>query len=47
MEKSLLIKKIKNKFISKEEKFKDYYKKSYHTYKILLIQNFSNLAKEN
>ena len=35
MEKSLLIKRIKNKFVSKEEKFKDYYKKSYHTYQFL------------
>lgn len=35
MEKSVLIKRLKNKFISKEEKFKDYYKKSYHTYQFL------------
>ena len=35
MEKSVLIKKIKNKLKSKEEKYKDYYKKSYHTYQFL------------
>ena len=35
MEKSVLIKRLKNKFISNEEKFKDYYKKSYHTYQFL------------
>ena len=35
MEKAVLIKKIKNKFISKEEKFKNYYKKSYSIYQFL------------
>ena len=35
MEKSVLIKRLKNKFISKEEKLKNYYKKSYHTYQFL------------
>ena len=35
MEKAVLIKKIKNRFISKEEKFKNYYKKSYSIYQFL------------
>ena len=35
MEKSVLIKRLKNKFKSKEEKLKNYYKKSYHTYQFL------------
>ena len=35
MEKSVLIKRLKNKLKSKEEKYKDYYKKSYHTYQFL------------
>ena len=35
MEKAVLIKKIKNKFISKEEKFKNYYKKSNSIYQFL------------
>lgn len=35
MEKSVLIKSLKNKFESKEKKIKNYYKKSYHTYQFL------------
>ena len=35
MEKSVLIKRLKNKFESKEKKIKNYYKKSYHTYQFL------------
>lgn len=35
MEKSVLIKRLKNKLKSKEEKLKNYYKKSYHTYQFL------------
>lgn len=35
MEKSVLIKRLKNKFESKEKKLKNYYKKSYHTYQFL------------
>ena len=35
MEKAVLIKKLKNKISSKEEKYKNYYKKNYHTYQFL------------
>lgn len=42
MEKSILIKKLKNKFSSKEERYKKYYKKSYHTYQFL-----KNIANPN
>lgn len=35
MDKTVLIKKIKNRFSSKEEKFKEYYKKTYSTYTFL------------
>ena len=35
MDKTLIIKKIKNKFISKKEKYKQFYKEAYSTYSFL------------
>ena len=46
MEKAVLIKKIKNKFISKEEKFKNYYKKSYSIYQFLKNIADTKIEKE-